>query len=152
MSVDRNRITGTDRRKQTDISFRYLVGNGNRTTFRRQGDQGHLFLADRYSPSLFVPIINILFLSAIDALFTLYLLNHGAYETNPLMAYLLNIGPYAFFVSKYALTMFGIFCLLLFRGIVVRRWNLNSHAFLYLFAGVYIAVFGWELFLVYHVV
>ena len=152
MHKDSDRRSGSDRRKQTGITFRYLVGNGNRTTFRRQEDQGHLYLVDRYSPSLFVPIVSILFLSAIDALFTLYLLDHGAYETNPLMAYLLNIGPYAFFVPKYFLTMFGIFCLLLFRGIVVRKWNLNSHAFIYIFAGVYVAVFGWELFLVYHFV
>ena len=150
--MDRNRRSGSDRLMQTGINIRYLVGNGNRRTFRRQEDQGYLFLVDRYSPSLFVPIISILFLSAVDALFTLYLLDHGAYETNPLMAYLLNIGPYAFFVSKYALTMLGIFCLLMFRGVVVRKYNISNHAFLYLFAGVYIAVFGWELFLVYHVV
>jgi hypothetical protein len=78
--------------------MRTIIGNGSRTTFRRQGDQGHLFLVDQYSTSLFVPIVSILFLSAIDALFTMYLLNHGANEINPLMSYLLNVGPYAFYV------------------------------------------------------
>ena len=150
--MDTERRSGTDRRKQTGITLRTIIGNGSRTTFGRQEDQGYLYLVDRYSPALFVPIISIFFLSAIDELFTLYLMDHGAYETNPLMAYLLNISPYTFFVPKYVLTMFGIFCLLLFRGVVVRKYNLSTHAFLYLFAGIYVAVFGWELFLVYYVI
>jgi hypothetical protein len=150
--VDRNRRSGFDRRKQTGVNVRTIIGNGSRTTVRRQEGGCHLFLVDQYSTSLFVPIVSILFLSAIDALFTMYLLNHGAYETNPLMAYLLNVGPYAFFVSKYLITIFGVFCLLMSRGFVVRKWKMNSHVFLYIFACGYIALIGWELFLVYHVV
>ena len=76
--MDRNRRSGFDRRKQTDINVRTIIGDGSRTTVRRQEDGGHLFLVDRYSSSLFVAVVSILFLSAIDALFTLYLLDHGA--------------------------------------------------------------------------
>ena len=150
--MDRNRRSGSDRRKQNGINIRTIIGNGTRTSFRRQGDQGHLFVVDRYHPSLFVPIVSILFLSDIDALFTLYLLNHGACEANPLMAYLLNIGPYAFFVPKYMLTIFGVFCLLMFRGVVVQKLKMNPLVFLYIFACAYVALIGWELFLVYYVV
>jgi len=150
--MDRNKRSGSDRRKQTGINVRTIIGDGSRTTVRRQEDHSHLFLVGRYSPALFMAILSILFLSALDALLTVFLLNHGAYETNPLMAYLLNFGPYTFFVSKYALTMFGIFNLLIFRSVVIRKFNLTTHSFLYLAAWIYVAVIGWELYLVYRFV
>jgi hypothetical protein len=46
---------------------------------------------------LFVTIVSLLFLCAIDALLTLFLVNNRAKEANPVMTILLNIGPYAVF-------------------------------------------------------
>ena len=114
--MDSYKRSGTDRRKQTGINMRMLAGTGARRSIRRQEDQGRIFFVDQYSPLLFVAIVGIFFLCAIDALLTLYLLNHGAYETNPLMAYMLDHGPYAFFVFKYGLTLVATFCLFMFRG------------------------------------
>jgi hypothetical protein len=78
--MDNSRRSGNDRRKQSGINVRLLVGDGVRTTIRRQEDQGPIFLVDQYSPILFVAIVGILFLCVIDAILTLYLLNRGAYE------------------------------------------------------------------------
>jgi hypothetical protein len=150
--MDSNRRSGIDRRKQTGINVRLLVGNGSRTIIRRQEDQGRIFLVDQYSLKLFVTIVGIMFLCVIDALLTLFLLNHGADETNPIMAYLLSIGPYAFFVPKYAITMIATFCLFIFRGVVVRKLNLSTHSLLYLMAWIYVTVVAWELYLVYMVI
>jgi hypothetical protein len=152
MSVDTERRSGFDRRKQTGLNVRLFVGNGNRSTIRRQEDGGQILLVDQYSPVLFVAIVGILFLCVIDALFTLYLLDHGAYEINPLIAYLLSFGTNVFFVSKYALTILATFCLLKFRDVVVWKINLTTHSFLYVGAWLYVAVVGWELFLVYNIV
>ena len=146
--MDSDKRSGIDRRRQTGISVRLLVGNGNRRTVRRQEDRGHIFLVDQYSAGLFLAIVGILFLCIIDAILTLFLLNHGAHEINPLMAYLLNIGPSAFIIPKYAITMVATFCLFMFRGVVVRKLNLSTHTVLYLLAWVYVAVVGWELYLV----
>jgi hypothetical protein len=99
-----------------------------------------------------MPIVGILFLCVIDALLTLYLLNHGAYEANPLMAYLLNIGPYAFFVPKYAITIIGTFGLFMFRAVVIQKLKVSTHSFLYLAAWIYVAVVAWELHLVYKII
>jgi len=151
-TMDGNRRSGIDRRKQIGINFRLFVGDGNRSIIRRQEDRGHNFWVDQYSPVLFVAIVGILFMCVIDAILTLFLLNHGAFETNPLMAFLLNIGPYAFFIPKYAVTILATFCLFMFRGVVARNFNLSTHSFLYLAAWIYVAVVGWELYLVYHVV
>ena len=150
--MNSNRRSGIDRRKQTGINVRLLVGNGGRTIIRRQEDQGRIFLVDQYSPILFMGIITILFLCAIDALLTLFLLNHGAYETNPIMAYLLNIGPYAFFIPKYAITIVATICLFMFRGVVVRKLNISTQTLLYLLAWIYVAIVAWELYLVYNII
>ncbi len=150
--MDNSRRSGNDRRKQTGINVRMIVGNGSRTIIRRQEDQGRIFLVDQYSPILFVTIVGILFLCVIDALLTLFLLNHGAYETNPIISYLLNISPYAFFVPKFVLTFVATICLFMFRGVVVQKFNISTHSFLYFLAWMYVAVVTWELYLVYNVI
>jgi len=134
------------------MNVRLLVGIGNRSTIRREEDREPIFLVDQYGPLLFLTIVAILFLCVIDAFLTLFLLNHGAYEINPIMAYLLSLGPYVFFISKYALTIFAIFGLFMFRGVVVRKFNVTTHSFLYLAAWLYVAVVGWELYLVFYVI
>ena len=69
--MDTERRTGFDRRKQTGINMRTFIGNGNKTTIRRQEDRDRIFLVDQYSPVLFAVIVVILFLCVIDALLTL---------------------------------------------------------------------------------
>lgn len=152
MDKNSNRRSGIDRRKQNGFNIHLLAGNGARRIIRRQEDQGRFFFVDQYSPMLFVTIVGIVFLSVIDALLTLFLLNHGASEVNPLMAYLLNIGPYAFFIPKYAMTIFATFSLFIFRAVVVQKFNVSTHALLYLLAWIYVAVVGWELYLVYYAI
>ena len=152
VAMDSDRRSGLDRRKQTGINMRTLVGDGARRCIRRQADVGRTFLVDQYDVLLFVTVVGILFLSVIDALLTLFLLNHGAFEANPLMAYLLDIGPYAFFISKYVMTIFAAFSLLMLRAVVVvQRFNISTQALLYLLGWIYVAVVGWELYLVYNV-
>ena len=127
--------------------MRMLAGDGNRRIIRRQEDKGRIFFVDQYSPQLFVTIVAILFLCVLDALLTLYLLNHGAYEVNPIMAYLLNIGPYAFYITKYAITIIATFGLFLLRGVVIQKLNVTVHSLLYFIAGLYLGVVAWELYL-----
>jgi hypothetical protein len=127
-----------------------LAGNGKRKIIRRQEDQGRIVFIDQYSPILFVTIVSLLFLCALDAILTLFLLNHGAYETNPVMAYLLNIGPYAFIIAKYSITVIATFGLFMFRAVVIRKLNVSTHSLLTLFAWVYLAVVAWELYMIYY--
>ena len=140
--------SGIDRRKNPRINIRSLLGIGNRRTIRRQKDQSIIFLVDLFSPKLFIPILATLFFSVIDALLTLFLIGHGAYETNPIMAYYLNIGPYYFFAVKYILTSLGIIILLIFRNCLFRTIKISGSALLYFIAGIFIAVVAWELYLI----
>ena len=152
MAKDKNIRSGIDRRKRAGFNLRMLAGNGNRKVIRRQEDQDRIFFVDHYSPVLFVTIVGILFLCAIDALLTLHLLNYGAYETNPVMAFLLNTGPYAFFIPKYVLTLIATFGLFMFRNVIIRKLNISTHSLLFIMAWIYAAVVGWELYLIFYVI
>jgi hypothetical protein len=125
-----------------------MLFGGRRETIRRQEDKRRIFYVDHYSPWLFFIIVSILFLCVIDALLTLFLLNHGAYETNPVMVFFLKFGPLTFFISKYLLTIVPVICLLMFRNTVVRVIKISARSVLYVILVFYLAVFGWELYLI----
>jgi hypothetical protein len=150
--MDSDRRAGIDRRAQNRLTMRMFVGDGGRKFIRRNEDKRRIFWVDQYSPVLFLTIVAILFLCVIDAILTLYLLNLGAYETNPIMAYLLNFGPYVFFIPKYIMTVFGTLGLFMFRCVVIRKLNVRTHSLLYIGAWLYVAIVAWELYLVYFVI
>ena len=140
--------SGKDRRTKSSFNIRSLLFGGRREKIRRQEDTRRIFYVDQYSTGLFFIIVSILFLSVIDALLTLFLLDHGAYETNPVMTYFLEFGPYTFFTFKYLLTIIPAIGLLMFRNIFLAPIRIYTHSLLYLIALTFLAVVGWELFLV----
>ena len=140
--------SGKDRRNRSGFNIRSFLFGGKRETIRRQEDQKRIFYVDHYSSRLFFTIVSILFLSVIDALLTLSLLNHGAYETNSVMAFFLKFGPYTFFISKYLLTIIPLVCLLMFRNVVLRIIKISTRSILYFIVVFYLAVVGWELYLI----
>ena len=142
-----NRRSGNDRREKSCFTIRYILGIGRRVAVRRKEDRKRILYVDNYSPKLFIAIAVILFLSAIDAFLTLYLVGYGAYEINPMMAYFLNAGPYTFFALKYGLTSVSAVVLLLLRNNVLRWVNVSAHSLLYFFAGAFIATVVWEFYL-----
>ena len=90
----------------------------------------------------------VLFLCVIDALLTLFLIGHGAYESNPILAYLLDVGPYTFFIPKYVITMVAIIGLLILKNTGIRHFNISTHQLLFYIAGLYSIVVAWELYLI----
>ena len=140
--------SGKDRRTKSGFNIRSLLFGGKRKTIRRQEDIKRILYVDHYSPGLFFTIVFILFLSVVDSLLTLSLLNHGAYETNPVMAYFLEIGPYTFFTFKYLITILSLIILLMCRNVVLRIIKLSARSVLYLFVLFYLGVVGWELYLI----
>ncbi len=148
MTIDNDRRSRNDRRKQAGINIRLLMGNGKRRTIRRQGDRNRHFLVDRYSSRFFFVILAIVLLSVTDGLLTLFLIDNGAYETNPVMAYCLEVGPFAFIAVKYALTSMGVLILLILRNIVLRKIRVRAHSLFYCAIGVFMAVVVWEFYLI----
>jgi hypothetical protein len=140
---------GEDRRRKTIPSLRYLVAGGRRRGVRRVEDQQRIIILDRYSPHLLATIVGILCLSLLDALLTLSLIEHGATEVNPVMAFFLDQGPLVFTSVKYLLTSMGVVIFLLVNHNVLpgARFRMSN---LFTFA---IASFGivvvWEIMLIY---
>ena len=140
--------SGKDRRYKSGFNIRSFLFGGKRETIRRQEDKQRIFYLDHYSSWLFIIIVSILILCVVDAFLTLFLLNHGAYETNPVMAFFLKFGPLTFFISKYLLTIIPVIILLIFRNTVVRVIKLSARSVLYVIVVFYLAVVGWELYLI----
>jgi hypothetical protein len=138
-----------DRRRKTLPPLRYLVAGGRRRRVRRLEDSHRIVLLDRYSPKLLAAILGILILSLFDAALTLYLVEHGASELNPVMDYFLKKGPLVFTVTKYLLTCIAVLIFLALANSIVPRSNFKAKKLfpyaLIAFGGVVV----WELVLIF---
>lgn len=141
-----------DRRRKSPFNRRGLFSGGRRESGRRYTDRQRPLLADRYQQSLFGVIVLILFLSVIDAILTLFLIDHGAIELNPIMAFYLGVGPYTFLFVKYALTSVGLILLLLFRRLFLRSMRIFAGSLLYLILIAFLGVVSWQLYLIHSVI
>ena len=148
----KERRSGTDRRRASGTVTGAMYKGGRRENNRRLEDRQKFFCADRYSQTLFGAIILILFLSVLDALLTLYLIDHGATEINPIMDYYLNVGPYTFFTVKYALTAFAVLVLLFCQNIFLRTIKIYTRSLFYFIAAALMTVVAWELYLIFKIV
>ena len=144
--------TGKDRRSGQFPKLKYLLFSGRRARARRKEDFHRTFYFDRYSSNLFAAIVAILLLSILDALLTLYLIDNGSTELNPVMSYFLRYGPIVFMTAKYLLTCIGVVILLLFGNVLRKRSLIHTrHLFTYII-GAFTTVIVWELYLIFFVV
>ena len=81
---------------------------GRRRHNRRLADQSHGYYVDRYEAGWIAAAVAIMVFGCIDGWTTLYLLQHGAREANPLMEMLLSRNPGLFVGVKMALTSVGV--------------------------------------------
>lgn len=143
---------GQERRVRKLPMLKYIFMQGRRHRIRRNEDRPKIILFDRYSSKLFAAIVLILFLSILDALLTLYLIENGFLEINPVMAYFLGFGPLTFMGAKYFLTSIGVVILLIFKNVFFSKPKFHTEL---LFSYVIIAfstVILWELYLVFFIV
>ena len=144
--------SGKDRRTHQFPKLKYLLFSGKRAKARRQEDLHRTFYFDRYSSNIFAAIVAILLLSVLDALLTLYLIDNGLTELNPVMSHFLKYGPFIFMGAKYFFTCAGVVILLLFRNVLRKRSATHTrHLFTYIIAA-FSTVIAWELYLIFFVV
>ncbi|MDT8387755.1 MAG: DUF5658 family protein [Thiogranum sp.] len=118
--------TTSDRRNQNDrrshslrtLTYCGIHGRGRRRTARRDK---HDYYLDWYEPRLVLTGLAVLLMSCLDAMFTLTLLNRGAYEANQLMAILLEIDQTLFVTVKIGITGAGVMFLLMHSHFNVLR-------------------------------
>jgi hypothetical protein len=138
-----------DRRTDNKARLKYLLFNGRRERSRRDEDTGKAFIFDRYNQKLFLAITAILVLSILDAVLTLVVIQRGARELNPVMAYFLEHGTLTFIVAKYLLTSIGVLILLIFKNVFLTKIKIYTHSLFPCVIFVFMTVIAWELFLIY---
>jgi hypothetical protein len=138
-----------DRRRKVLPPLRYLIAGGRRRAVRRLEDSHRIVLLDRYSPKLLAAIIGILCLSLLDAILTLYLVEHGSSELNPVMDYFLKKGPLIFTVAKYILTSVAVLIFLVLANSVVPRSNFRAQKLFPYALLAFGVVIAWELILIF---
>ena len=106
------RRRGPDRRKQPVRALLYGSFNPRRRGPRREG-QRRLADVDWHDPQWLAVAMLIVLFSCVDAFLTLMLIDHGAYEVNPLMAALVGGSALAFSLVKIGLTTGGVVLLTL---------------------------------------
>jgi hypothetical protein len=146
-----DRRSGKDRRGHNLPEIKSLFIYGRRKKTRRQDDKHKTSYFDHYSPSLFAAIVLIIFLSILDALLTLFLVDCGANEINPVMSYFLRFGPFTFVSVKYFLTCYSLIVLLIFSNVFFRRIKIYARSLFSYVIGVFMIVIGWELFLTFRI-
>jgi hypothetical protein len=146
-----DRRCGEDRRSRAIPEAKSLFIYTRRKKIRRQDDKHHILFFDQYSSTLFAAIVLFLFLNIIDVLLTLLLVDHGAVEMNPVMAYFLNFGPLTFMIVKYFLACFSIIVLLIFNNVFLRRIKIYTRSLFSYAIGVFMIVVAWQLYLTFNV-
>lgn len=142
------RRSGKDQRNKRFGEIVWLFKPGQRRHVRRLEDRRKLQLLDHYPPKLLIVLVLVLLLSIVDALLTLWLIDNGAVELNPVMSYYIELGPDIFMAIKYLITVSVVVIGVLLNYVYVRYFYLQFSHLLNVFAGCFAMVVAWELFLI----
>jgi hypothetical protein len=104
---------------------------------------------ERYGTKTFAAIMLLILLSILDAYLTLDLVNHGAVELNPVMAYYLARGPLAFFWVKYLLTCAAVILFLSVMNTSLFGTRIRGKVMFVFFLAAFAVIVQYELFLVF---
>ncbi len=146
---DLEKRSSIDRRKKNSPLFSKYLLVGRRTKPRREADRLRPQNVDRYSSKILAIIIGILALSMLDALFTLFLIDNGAKEVNPLMAYYLDLSPELFVFIKYFLTSAAVVLILFCKDFYMFNSKFKARILFFLLPLPFILVIPWQLHLIF---
>jgi hypothetical protein len=110
-----------------------------------------LSLTYQQGPKVVAATLLIIFLTIADAFLTLDLVNRGARELNPILAYYLDQGPLWFFTVKYLLTSASIVIILSTTRTHVFGKKFRVKALLVFFIIALVLVVKWQLFLLHSI-
>ena len=136
-----------DRRRHRRPRLKFFLLGGRRRSARRGGDKKEFIYVDQYRSWLLFVIILLLVLSTSDGLFTLHLIDLGAIEKNPLMAYFLSLGAWPFMIAKFLLTCFGILVLLVFHNFYSSLLRIHIITVIPALVAIFMAILFWQFFL-----
>ncbi|MFK8016026.1 MAG: DUF5658 family protein [Gammaproteobacteria bacterium] len=116
-----------ERRQAAPFFSVYQLGiNGKRRRARREAEHGPAYV-DHYHPAVILCALAVIIMSAMDAAFTLRLLQAGAVELNSLMAILIEDDVRKFVAFKLALTSLAVLLLVIHHDVRLGPWLRVRH-------------------------
>ena len=97
-----------DRRKQPTPAISRFTLRGRRKTLRRKEDQKKGGYVDRYPTGLLILLTMVVGLTALDALFTMMILDDGGWEINPVVRSVIQLYGDRFWVWKFDIVSFPL--------------------------------------------
>ncbi len=131
--------------ERREVSWRTVIFGfirSRRHAKRRESEIEPLF-TDWHSPWIFFLAISIMVMSSIDAFLTLELLERGAYEANPVIAWVMEWGTASFAAIKMAVTGVCILILVFLARVVVFK-RIRTGAILTVFFSIYATLICYE--------
>ncbi len=101
----------------------------------------------RYGKGRVAAVFFIVVLTLLDSFFTIYLVQNGARELNPVLSYYLNHSHMAFFTVKYFLTTATIFIILASETVFGPKLKLPANLLFGFYMGLLTLVVYWEAYL-----
>jgi hypothetical protein len=145
-----DRRAQTDRRQQPTSPWGALPPAGQRMRNRRAHEHLQPYFTDRFSPSMLMCVLALIFVSLLDAGLTIYVLYGGGSEVNPLMNYLLSHSITTFVVGKYVLTVVGLPVLLIFQNYYLFSTRLRVGYLIPFSVAMYTVLIGYQIILIDH--
>ena len=132
LRLEPDRRTGRDRRQKPTNPFSRYMFFGHRGSIRRKADRKNHIYVDLYGHYLLLVLLLIILLCVFDAYFTIFHVEKGAREINPLMNFLIGYGNIHFFIIKYILTGLGLILLCIYKNLLIARTIIIGVFFFYL--------------------
>jgi uncharacterized metal-binding protein len=135
-----------DRREPRTSRWNAFLYGGQRTRNRRAEEHRQPYFVDRFPALTLAYVVLLLAFSMVDAVITLYLLDLGYAEINPVMGHLLKRGLLPFLLGKYVLTAAGLPVLLIFNNYYLFGTRFRVSYLIPLFVSMYVGLLGYELY------
>lgn len=145
---DSERRAVSDRRRKPTPPLSVYSLIGRRRGPRRQAEFRLGQYVDRYGYKSVLALVSVVTLGVMDGIFTLYLVEHGAKEVNPVMDFFLDLGAGPFLGVKYTLTGVSALALLMHKNFCLARTRLRvKHVVVAIFC-LYALLVAYELVLI----
>ncbi|MBJ88590.1 MAG: hypothetical protein CMO98_01905 [Woeseia sp.] len=131
--------------ERREVSWRTVLFGfiRSRRHAKRRGSEVEPILSDWHHPWIFFLAVSIMVMSSIDAFLTLELLQRGAYEANPVIAWVMEWGTASFAAIKMAVTGICILILVFLARVVVFK-RIRTGVILTAFFSIYATLICYE--------
>lgn len=143
--LEAERRSGRDRRETPTPALGAYWLRGSRRFVRREAEVGAGYYVDRPGRTAVSAFGLLAVLVGLDGMLTLYLIERGAFEANPVMAFFLSLGVPVFLGVKYGATAVALGVLLIHKNFQVVHPRLRVKWIIVGLIGIYGLLVAYEL-------